>query len=108
MTELLDGLLPLAPYELLAGGASYDGEQYLNVFVFAHDSAKAAKENVARFEDIVVNGSSFTTTRPWSDTYPLTDVRAEDQLVIATLGLQPDESPTIYWRAIYDSLFMME
>jgi hypothetical protein len=108
VTELLDGLLPLAPYELLAAGASYDGEQYLNVFVFAHDSAEAAKENVA------VSTTSSSTAVPSRPTdrglTPIgsMDVRAEDQLVIATLGLQPDESPTFYWRAIYDSLFMME
>lgn len=97
----------LGPYLAYGSGAAGEADDRLMILVLAHADDEAAEDNVARLRDVVEEGVSRSTRRPWRDVLDIADLRADGRLVVAVLRT---EQPGLWATHVFqrDSLLTTE
>lgn len=103
LTEVEARLLP-APFVGIAGGAAVvDGEPF-GVIVYAHLDQASAEENAAALEQMLAEGESLASGRPWTDLFSAFDVAVDGLTVVARVAPVEGRSP----RDVYDAILRRE
>lgn len=103
LTAVEERLLP-APFAGIASGATFvDGEPF-GVIVYAHLDPVSDEENAAALEQMLAEGESLASGRPWTDLFASFDVAVDGLTVVARVAPVEGRSP----RDVYDAILRRE
>lgn len=77
----------LEPFQGVAAGLAYDGDQPDVVLAYAHDDATAADANAEVVRTLVQEASSYAG-EPWSDQLAVEEIRVDGTTVVTRLALR--------------------
>ena len=61
-------------FSVLGAGVARDSDGFLTMLVFVYEDVDVANRNVQDLEEMLANGYSFATGRPWTEYFPQSEV----------------------------------
>jgi hypothetical protein len=96
----------LEPYESFATGVRIDDEEAEVLVTLLHEDGDAAEANADAIEDVVEDGESLVSRRPWADLFDVDEATTDGPVTTAVLSLDDSGHANIWSQLVFtrDSL----
>lgn len=97
-------------FDALALGGGVAGDEVVGLLAYAHTDVDAAEPNASGLDDLITNGSSLISGRPWAESIERHEIEVIDidgvSVVLARLHLAEDRSTSLLvrWAEMWDGI----
>lgn len=97
-------------FDALALGGGMAGDEVVGLLAYAHTDVDAAERNASGLDDLISNGSSLISDRPWAESIERHSIEVIDidgvSVVLARLHLAEDRSTSLLvrWAEMWDGI----